>query len=155
MQTHRIGGRLVPVLSAVFVMVTSGVQAQEAKTTKMSTSRSTQEVLDHHLKAFGGGDLAGTLFDYAPDAVMFTPTGPVKGAAAMTPVFQAFFAEFSKPGMTFTMKQQTVEGNYAQIVWSAETADNSYELGTDAFVVNDGKIVAHFYAERRVPKGKR
>lgn len=121
----------------------------------MSTSRSTQDVLDHHLKAFGGGDLAGTLSDYAPEAVMFTPNGPLKGAAAMTPVFQAFFAEFSKPGMTFAMKHQSVEGDYAQIVWSAETADNVYQLGTDAFVVHSGKIVAHFYAEERVPKPKR
>jgi hypothetical protein len=30
----------------------------------------------------------------------------------------------------------------AFVLWSAETADNSYEAATDTFVVRDGKIVA-------------
>ena len=34
--------------------------------------RTTQEVLDHHLKAFAAGNLEDTLSDYAPDAI---PTG--------------------------------------------------------------------------------
>jgi ketosteroid isomerase-like protein len=75
--------------------------------------RSTQEILDHHLKAFGAGDLEATLSDYAPDAIMFTPDGPLKGHAAMTPAFKAFFADFGQPGTTFEMKRQTVEGAYA------------------------------------------
>jgi hypothetical protein len=46
------------------------------------------------------------------------------------------------PYDTTSMKQQFVEGNYAYILWTAETADNVYEVGTDTFVVRDGKIVA-------------
>jgi len=30
-------------------------------------------------------------------------------------------------------------------LWTAETADNVYELGTDTFVVRDGKIVAQSF----------
>jgi len=33
---------------------------------------STKDVLDHHLKCFGEGDLKGILSDYAPGAVLFT-----------------------------------------------------------------------------------
>jgi hypothetical protein len=40
------------------------------------------------------------------------------------------------------MTRQTIEGDYASILWSGETADNVYELGTDMFVVRDGKIAA-------------
>ena len=40
------------------------------------------------------------------------------------------------------MKQQFVENEHAYILWTAETADNVYELGTDTFLVRDGKIVA-------------
>ena len=32
----------------------------------------TKDVLDHHLKCFGEGDLKGILSDYAPSAVLFT-----------------------------------------------------------------------------------
>jgi hypothetical protein len=41
---------------------------------------STKDVLDHHLKCFGEGDLKGILSDYAPGAVLFTPDGPLKGS---------------------------------------------------------------------------
>jgi hypothetical protein len=84
---------------------------------------------------------------------MFTAGGPLKGADAIRPLFQAMVAEFGKPGATFTMKQQFVEGDYAYILWSAETADNVYELGTDTFVVRDGKIMAQSFTGKITPKG--
>lgn len=57
---------------------------------------STAEVLDRHLKCFGEGDLAGILADYAPDAVLFTPNGPLRGPDAMRPFFQTVIAEFGQ-----------------------------------------------------------
>src|SRR5215475_11824343 len=114
---------------------------------------STKDVLDHHLKCFGEGDLKGILSDYAPNAVLFLPDGPLRGVDAMKPLFQAMFAEFGKPGAAFSMKQQFVEGEYAYILWTAETADNVYEVGTDTFVVRDGKIVAESFTGKIRPKG--
>jgi ketosteroid isomerase-like protein len=106
---------------------------------------STKDVLDHHLKCFGEGDLEGILSDYAQGAVLFTPDGPLRGADAIRPLFQAMVAEFAEPGASFSMKQQFVEGDYAYILWTAETADNVYEVGTDTFVVRDGKIMAQSF----------
>jgi len=113
---------------------------------------STQEVLDRHMKTFGSQDVPGVLADYATDAVMFTPNGPVKGQAALKPVFEGLFAEWGKPGVKFELKQQTVDGSNAYIFWNAETADNVYEAGMDAFVVTNGKIVAHFFSAKITPK---
>jgi len=114
---------------------------------------STKDLLDNHLKCFGEGDLKGLLSDYAPGAVLFIPDGPLRGIKAITPFFQAFFAEFGKPGAAFSLKQQFVDGDYAYILWSAETADNVYEVGTDTFVVRDGKIVAQSFAGKITLKG--
>ena len=55
---------------------------------------STKDVLDHHLKCFGDGDLKGILSDYSPNAVLFTPDGPLKSVDAISPLFRAIFAEF-------------------------------------------------------------
>src|SRR5437879_1860795 len=104
------------------------------------TMSSTKDVLEHHVKCFGEGDLAGILSDYALDAVLFTPEGPLKGVDAIRPVFRTMLAEFGKPGMTFSM--MPIEGDDAYVLWTAETADNVYELGTDTLVVRNGKIVA-------------
>jgi len=113
---------------------------------------STKDVVDHHLKCFGEGDLKGILSDYAPGAVLFTPDGPLRGADAIRPLLQAMIAEFGKPGAVFSMKQQSVEGDYAYILWTAETADNVYEVATDTFVVRDGKIVVQSFAGKITPK---
>ena len=114
---------------------------------------STKDVLDHHVRCFGAGDLAGILSDYAPDAVLFTPDGPLKGTVAMRPFFEAMLAEFAKPGARHRTTHESVEGEYAYVLWTAETADNVYELGTDTLVVRDGKILAQSFAGTIRSKG--
>ena len=114
----------------------------------------TNDVLEHHFKSFGERDLEGILSDYAPGAVMFTSDGPLKGTDAIRPLFEAMIAEFGKPGAIFNMKRQFVEGEYGYILWSAETADNDYELGTDTFVVRDGKIVAQSFTGKITPRAE-
>ena len=112
----------------------------------------TTEVVQHHLQSFGVGDLDGILSDYAPDAVLFTPDGPLRGHTAIRALFMAMLAEFAKPGSDFSLRQQYVEGDYAYILWAAQTADNLYELGTDTFYVQDGKIVVQSFAGKITPR---
>jgi hypothetical protein len=50
------------------------------------------------------------------------------------------------------MQQRYIEGDHAYILWTAETADNSYEFATDTFVVRKGKIVAQSFAAKVNPK---
>jgi ketosteroid isomerase-like protein len=114
---------------------------------------STKDVLDRHLKYFGEGDVNGILSDYAPNAVMFTADGPLRGVNAIRPLFQALIAEFEKPGATFGLKLQSIEDDCGYILWHAETADNIYELGTDTFVVREGKIAAQSFTSKITPKG--
>ena len=112
----------------------------------------TSDVLDHHLKCFGENDLTGIMTDYSPEAVLFMPSGSVKGSEAIKSFFQSIFSEFAKPGRSFLMQQRCAEGDYAYILWSAETADNSYEAATDTFVVCNGRIVAQSFAAKITPK---
>src|SRR6516164_4213299 len=105
----------------------------------------TKDVLKHHLEAFDQGDVNAILSDYAPDVVLFTKDGALKGVDALRPVFERLVEEFAKPGATFNMQQQVVEGDYAYILWTAETTDNRYELATDTFVIRNGKIVAQSF----------
>jgi ketosteroid isomerase-like protein len=113
---------------------------------------STSDVLDRHLKCFAEYDLDGVLADYSPDAVLFVPSGPLRGPSAIKPLFQGLVSEFAKPGSSFTMHQRCVEGDHAYIIWTAETADNSYEFATDTFVVRNGMIVAQSFAAQVKPK---
>jgi ketosteroid isomerase-like protein len=118
----------------------------------MMTPLSTSDVLDRHLNSFAKRDVAGILADYSPNAVLFTPTGPLTGPAAIKPLFQALISEFAKPGSSFTVQQRSVEGDHGYILWTADTTDNSYEFATDTFVVRNGKIVAQSFAAKIKPK---
>lgn len=116
-------------------------------------TRSTEQVLNHHLQAFGAGDLGGILDDYADHCFLVGPDGAVyEGVAQIRPVFEAFFAEFAKPGASFSMGRTAIKDEVAFITWSAETADNVYEFGTDTFLVRDGKIAAQTLAGKIRPK---
>jgi len=124
----------------------------ETTSSMLTAVPSTTDILDHHIKCFGEGDLAGILSDYAPGAVLFTPNGLLNGIDEIRTFFQAMLAEFGKPGTAFNMKTRFVAGDYSYVVWTAETADNVYEMGTDTQVVRDGKIVAQSFAATITPK---
>jgi hypothetical protein len=47
---------------------------------------------------------------------------------------------------------EEVDGDTTYIVWKAETADNRFELGTDTFIVQNGKIVTQTFAGKISPK---
>jgi ketosteroid isomerase-like protein len=115
---------------------------------------STDGILAHHLQAFSAGDVAGILADYTERSVLITADGSaLRGPAQMRPLFEAFVAEFAKPGASFSLGQRVVEGDVAYITWTAETADNVYEFGTDTFVIRDGKIATQTFAAKVTPKG--
>ena len=128
--------------------------AAAAPAAPVVSAATTAEVLKRHQDTFGKSDLEGVLADYAADATMFYPGGTVKGSAELRKTFEGILAEWGKPGTTFKMNKEVVDGAYAYTYWDATTADNVYEGATDVFVVNDGKIVAHFFAGKITPKKK-
>ena len=112
----------------------------------------TEEVLRRHVKCFFEGDLDAIVSDYSADAVLFTPNGPLKGHGAIREFFRTLVKEFGQSGTTFSMQLQSIDGDFAYALWSAETPDNVYELATDTHVVRDGKIVAQSFAGLIKPK---
>jgi ketosteroid isomerase-like protein len=117
-----------------------------------AVTATTRDVLTHHLNCFGKCDLAGTMADYAADSRFFTPDGLLRGSEAIRGFFVRLFEEFAKPGTSFEMLRQEVDGDTAYLQWKGETADNRYELGTDTFIVRDGKIVTQTFAGKVSPK---
>ena len=112
----------------------------------------TEEVLRRHVERFFEGDLEGIVSDYSADAVLFTPNGPLKGHDPIRTFFRGLIQEFGQPGTTFSMQLQSIDGDVAYSLWSAETADNVYEMATDTHIVRDGKIVAQSFAGQIKPK---
>ncbi len=130
----------------------ANTQAGVAPSTQRPAKESTEAILDHHLQAFGAGDLAGLLQDYTDGSVIITPEGVLRGRTQITPLLKAFLAEFAKPGASFHLDRRVVEEETAFIAWSAETADNVYRFATDTFWIHDGKILTQTFAAMVEPK---
>lgn len=118
-------------------------------TTEEST---TDEVLDHHLDAFGECDLDAVMDDYASDAVMIADGDVVEGADEIAALFDTLFDEFDDPDVEFSLNERVVHDDYAYIKWEAETPETVYDFATDTFVVRDGEIVAQTLATVSEPK---
>jgi hypothetical protein len=84
--------------------------------------------------------------------VLFTPGGPLVGIDEIRGFFKAMLVEFGKPGTVFDMKLRSVVSDFSYVIWTAETSDNVYEMGTDTQVVRDGKIVAQSFAATITPR---
>lgn len=103
------------------------------------------DVLNHHLIAFGNNDLEEILKDYTEVSEILTPEGPLKGLTAIRKFFKEYFITIPT-GSAFEMKQLTVTGNSAYIVWTSESQVASIPMGTDTFFLQDGKIRLHTVA---------
>ncbi len=116
-------------------------------------SRSAEEVLDHHLQAFGTANLDAILEDYGDGSIIIeADSGVLTTRDQWASLFQTMFAEFAKPGMSFSLDKKIVDGDTAFISWHAETADNVYNLGTDTFTIRDDKIVSQTLVTHKTPK---
>ncbi len=114
--------------------------------------RNTETVIANHLARFAARDLDGILADYAEHAVLFTPDGLLTGRVAIRELFVRMLAEFEQPGATFTLQHRDAHGEHGFIVWTAETAAQIYEVGTDTFCVRQGLIEVQSFTAKVTPK---
>jgi ketosteroid isomerase-like protein len=113
----------------------------------------TGQVLNHHLEALGGGKLDELLEDYVEDSVLVTPDGTIKGLRGIRAAFEGFLSGLFKPGTyDLAFDARHVDGEVAYIVWHAKCASANIALGTDTFIVKDGKILVQTFAAKVEPR---
>lgn len=113
----------------------------------------TGQVLKHHLQALGGGRLDDVLEDYVEDSVLITPDGAIKGLRGIRAAFEGFLSGLFKPGTyDLALDARHVNGDVAYITWHAKCASADIVLGTDTFIVKDGKILVQTFAAKVEPR---
>lgn len=99
--------------------------------------RSTQEVFDHHLQAFGEG-LDSILSDYDENSCVMSPQGTFHGVEEIRSFFSAFVGGLPEGFMeAFNVTNSVVDGEVAYMTWEANPW---FPMGTDTFVIKDGTI---------------
>ena len=105
-----------------------------------ATTRTPQEIFQHHAEVLIGGDLDGIVSDYADDAVFITPDGVLRGKDGVREGFTKLLADL--PSADWAVPTQIFEGDVLFIEWSAKAASTHVEDGIDTFVFRDGLIRA-------------
>ncbi|MDO8316794.1 MAG: alpha/beta fold hydrolase [Flavobacterium sp.] len=151
--THAVFLENFPVLWALTSSFLKIPENKKLQITEHITTMNTitEEILMHHLIAFGENNLDEILKDYTEQSVIMTPNGAIKGLTAVRKFFKDFF-EVIPSGSSFTMKQKTIEGNVAYIAWASESGSNEIPMGTDTFVFEGDKIQYHTVADYRIKK---
>ena len=113
-------------------------------TTEIAT---TEAVLKHHLDAvmkMATDGVDSVMQDYAEDAVMISPNGVVTGADSIRTFFEGLITQMP-PDYVQSMKvdMQQVRGEIAYLLWSAPPY---IEMGSDTFLIRDGKITVQTVA---------
>lgn len=107
-------------------------------------SRTTEQVLMHHMAALSSKDITAIMEDYADDAVLIMQSGIVSGTQDLT-------KHFSTPSkiLTSDTKLEIIDkkciGNIAFLVWKAQNDNFNVPIASDTFVIENGKILSQTF----------
>jgi hypothetical protein len=116
--------------TAVETQPASGGSAEVAKT-----------LLMHHLASFKDNDLDAVVSDYTDESVLITADTIYTGRQAIRGFFAGMIPQFPKQKTRFDLDKMIVNEGLALIVWHATTPTLNVPLGTDSFLLKDGKIL--------------
>jgi ketosteroid isomerase-like protein len=110
----------------------------------------TETVVRNHLQAFlDQKGIAAILSDYDDDARFLSEQRTYHGRREIRNFFEDFIASLPPQAIKrFSLRSLRVEGDLAYITWSA---GHELPLGTDTFVVRNGKIVSQTFAMYAAP----
>lgn len=126
--------------------------SEDAVKMPVRNAEQTKAVLEHHLKSFGENNIDELMADYAEDAILIAPDATLKGTDQIKAFFLELFPAFPTEGTEFTMDKMEIDNEFAYILWHADTPAIEVPLGSDTFVIEDGKIVKQSFAGLVSPK---
>lgn len=110
----------------------------------MDQTNSISKLLDHHIAALLGGSVEEILEDYHQGSLVYTPDGPVQGLEDLRSMFAEFLSALPAAVLQqLQVLRKDIHGETAYILWRA---GEQIPLGTDTYVIRNGKIDVQSYA---------
>ena len=110
------------------------------QTLSPSTSEASKKIILNHLNSFQHNDLNAVMGDYTNDSVLITQDGTYKGLDAIKSFFIRLIIHFPKEKSSFDLDTLVIDDEFAYIVWHARTPSLTVPIGSDTFVIRNGKI---------------
>lgn len=97
-------------------------------------------LLTHHLSSFLNNDLEAVMSDYTSESILITQAATYVGLNEIRGFFTHLMTYFPTGNSNFQFDKMIVKGQLGYIVWHAKTPTVEAPLGSDTFIIEDGKI---------------
>lgn len=118
--------------------------AVERKATTLNDA--TRDIVTHHLGSFQNNDLEAVIADYTNESVFITQDATYRGHEEIRGFFAGLMIYFPKQQSRFELDKLVVNNELAYIVWHANTPSLEVPMGTDTFIMKEGKIYRQTFA---------
>lgn len=118
--------------------------AVERKATTLNDA--TRDIIIHHLGSFQNNDLEAVIADYTNESIFITQDATYKGPEEIIGFFAGLMIHFPKQQSRFELDKLVVNNELAYIVWHANTPSLEVPMGTDTFIIKEGKIYRQTFA---------
>jgi hypothetical protein len=103
-----------------------------------TTTRTPQEVFEHHGAVLAAEDLDGIVSDYADDAIIVTPAGVLRGKDGVRQTFEKLLGDL--PNAKWDLVTTHFADDILFLEWKAAGEKAKADDGIDTFVFRDGLI---------------
>ena len=106
----------------------------------ITKSDASKNIILHHLSSFQDNDLQAVISDYTNESVLITEGGTYMGPEEIEGFFTDLMVHFPKQDSDFELDKLVAKDGMVYIIWHAKTPSLEVALGSDTFIVKDGKI---------------
>jgi len=103
--------------------------------------RTTQEVWEHHCKAFANADIEEVIADFAENAVYVNADKVINGKEGIRAQYDNHFKNM-EANASSTIVKETIAGEIVLFEWTFDSESVSIVDGVDTFVIREGFIQA-------------
>jgi len=103
-------------------------------------SDASSNIIMHHLSSFQDNDLEAVMSDYTDQSILITQDATYKGPGEIKAFFVGLMTHFPKQRSSFELDKVVINDGLVYIVWHANTPSVDVPLGSDTFIIKDGKI---------------
>lgn len=107
---------------------------------EITLSDASKNIVERHLNSFVSNDLDGVMADYTEESVMITQDATYTGIEEIKAFFVELNVHFPKQKSSFELGNLVAKDDLVFIVWNAKTPSLHVPIGSDTFIIKDGKI---------------
>ena len=117
------------------------LKEQTIDSTKETTADEiSKEVVMRHLNSFLDNNLEALLSDYTNESVLITQAATYSGPKEISTFFVGLNVHFPLQKSNFVLDKVVANDDLVYIVWHAKTPSLQVPIGSDTFIIKDGKI---------------